>query len=64
MVVFEHCHGREVVAVGVGAADEEGVFFGDPEAGGGFAGAGEGWRGFDGDGVHKGEEGGCSGDGC
>lgn len=30
------------MAVGVGAADGEGVFFREAEAGGGFAGAGEG----------------------
>ena len=44
VVVLEHDHGGEVVAVGVGAADGEGVFLGDAEARGGFAGAGEGGR--------------------
>lgn len=46
------------MAVGVGAADEEGVFLGEAEAGGGLAGAGEGWWG----GrvlLKEGEEGGC-----
>ena len=46
------------MAVGVGAADGEGVFFGEAEARGCFAGAGEGW-GVGGVGAEEGEEGRC-----
>lgn len=42
VVILEHGHGAQVVAVGVGAADEEAVFLDDAEAGRGLAGAGEG----------------------
>lgn len=41
VVILEHGHGAQVVAVGVGAADEEAVFLDDAEAGGCLAGAGE-----------------------
>lgn len=41
VVVLEHRHGREVVAVGVGAADEHAVFLDEAKAGGGFARAGQ-----------------------
>lgn len=40
MVVLKHGHGGEVVAVGVCAADGQGVFFREAEAWGGFSGAG------------------------
>lgn len=45
VIVLEHDHGGEVVAVGVGAADGEGIFLGHAEARGGFAGAGQDGRG-------------------
>ena len=52
------------MAVGVGAADGEGVFFGEAETGGGFAGAGEGGGVAEvvggGVGVEEVEEVGCS----
>lgn len=50
------------MAVGVGAADGEGVFFGEAETGGGFAGAGEGGGVGEmaGVGVEEVEEVGCS----
>lgn len=41
MVILEHGHGAEVVAVGVGAADKKAVFLDDAEARRGLAGAGE-----------------------
>lgn len=46
------------MAVGVGAADGEGIFLREAEARGCFAGAGEAW-GVGGMGVEEGEEGGC-----
>lgn len=42
VVVLEHCHGGEVLTVGVAAADYHAVFFDEAEARGGFSGAGEG----------------------
>ena len=41
MVVLEHGHRGEVVAVGIGTPDGKGVFLGKAEAGCGFAGSGE-----------------------
>ena len=55
VVVLEHGHGAEVVAVRVAATDEEAVFFDEAEAWGGFAGAGEDGVGVAG-GVDEGEE--------
>lgn len=41
VVILEHGHGAEVVAVRVGAADEDAVLFHEAEAGGRFAGSGQ-----------------------
>lgn len=59
VVVLEHGHGGEVVAVRVRARDEHGVFLREAEAGGRLAGAGEG-VGVAG-GAEEGEEAGGSG---
>ena len=49
------------MAMGVGATDGEGVFLGEAEAGGCFAGAGEDWRVVVRSmGAEEVEEGGCS----
>jgi hypothetical protein len=42
VVVFEHCHGGQVLTVGVAAADYHAVFFDQAETWGCFSGAGEG----------------------
>lgn len=61
MVVFQHGHGAEVVAVWVCAADEDAVFLDEAEAGCCFAGSGEGATIGEGRGSEKGEEVVCPG---
>lgn len=59
VVILEHGHGAEVVAVRVCAADEDAVFLDEAETGGCFAGSGE--DAVPAVGAEDGEEGGGSG---